>query len=92
MLKNSDFQIEQSLYSNNREETFAMMESKKDSLYPILVDETVLTWGLMLKLGDTLIYEGNNGKKVTVQIAGTLKNSIFQGNILIFCRSWMSRP
>ncbi len=83
MLKNSDFQIEQSLHSNNREETFAMMESKKDSLYPILVDETVLTWGLMLKLGDTLTYEGNNGKKVTVQIAGTLKNSIFQGNILM---------
>ncbi len=82
-LKNSDFQIEQSLYSNNREETFEMIRSKKDSLYPVLVDETVLMWGLMLKLGDTLIYEGNNGKKVTVQIAGTLKNSIFQGNILM---------
>lgn len=82
-LKNSDFQIVQSLYSSNREEIFDRMTTKKDSLFPVLVDETILTWGLMLKLGDTLIYEGNNGKQVTVQIAGTLKNSIFQGNILM---------
>lgn len=83
ILKNSDFQIEQSLYSGDREETFEIMKSKNDSFYPVLVDETVLTWGLMLKLGDTLIYEGSNGNKISLQITGILKNSIFQGNILM---------
>jgi putative ABC transport system permease protein len=83
VLKNSDFQIGQSLYSGDKAEVFERMKFLKDSLYPVLVDETVLTWGLMLKLGDTLNYEGDNGKKVTVQIAGTLKNSIFQGNVLM---------
>lgn len=79
----SDFQIEQSLYPLERKAFFEQMKARNDSVYPALVDATVLTWGLGLSLGDTLWYEGDNGQKVAIQLAGTLSNSIFQGNILI---------
>ena len=50
---------------------------------PALIDETVLQWSLGKKLGDTLVYVGEKGQQVYIQLAGTLQNSIFQGYILI---------
>lgn len=82
-LSASDFQIEQNLYPSDRKTFFNRMQVRNDSVYPALVDATVLTWGLGLSLGDTLWYEGDSGQKVAIQLAGTLSNSIFQGNILI---------
>jgi len=79
----SDFQIVQSLYSQDRGNVFKQMQQHTEMVYPALVDETVLTWGLMMNVGDTLRYEGDNGKNVAFQIVGTLANSIFQGNLLI---------
>ena len=66
-----------------RENEFDYFRHRTDSTYPVLVDETVLTWGLALNLGDTLVYEGSKGKRAVLRLAGTLQNSIFQGNILI---------
>ena len=57
-----------------------------------LVDETVLLWGMMKQVGDTLHYQDNQGRPVDIEIAGTLPNTIFQGNILIdrtiFAEAW----
>lgn len=79
----SDFRIEQSLYAGEKEDIFKQQIKRgKDPVYPALVDATVLTWSLMMNLGDTLWYE-SRGKTVGLQLAGTLSNSIFQGNILI---------
>jgi len=50
---------------------------------PALVDETVLQWSLGKKLGDTLVYLGDKGDTIRIQLAGTIQNSIFQGYILI---------
>ena len=50
---------------------------------PALVDETVLMWSLGKNLGDTIVYLGEKGEKVFIQLAGTIQNSIFQGYILI---------
>jgi putative ABC transport system permease protein len=55
----------------------------KGEAIPALVDETVLKWNLGKKLGDTIVYLGEKGETVYVQLAGTLQNSIFQGYILI---------
>ncbi|MDD4636362.1 MAG: ABC transporter permease [Bacteroidales bacterium] len=82
-LSGSDFQIEQSIYPTERKAFFDRMQSRNDSVYPALVDATVLTWGLGLTLGDTLYYERDNGQRVAIQLVGTISNSIFQGNILI---------
>ena len=67
----------------NGERRFEAFRYRTDSVYPVLVDETVLTWGLGLQLGDTIVYEGSKGKSAVLRLAGTLRNSIFQGNILI---------
>jgi putative ABC transport system permease protein len=82
-LSTSEFQIEQNIYSLDREGVFRQMQTHTGNIYPALVDATVLTWSLMINLGDTLWYESDRGQNIGLQIAGTLSNSIFQGNILI---------
>jgi len=77
-LKNSDFMISKMLLDN-----FEKFKKTENSVYPALVDETVLQWSLGKKLGDTLVYQGEKGKTVNIVLAGTIKNSIFQGYILI---------
>lgn len=51
--------------------------------YPVWVDETVLTWGLMMSLGDTLYYQDAHGEEVKLLIAGTLPNTVLQGNVIM---------
>ncbi len=46
-------------------------------------DQTVLTWGLHKKVGDTLFYTDEQGRRLGILIAGGLENSIFQGSILV---------
>lgn len=83
VLSNRHFRIEQCIGSLNREEVFREMRIKTDSVYPALIDATVLTWGLMMNLGDTLHYTNDQGRPVAIRLIGTLANSIFQGHILI---------
>jgi len=52
-------------------------------IIPAIADQTVITWGLKKKVGDTLIYFNEQGKKVKLLLIAGLNNSIFQGNILI---------
>jgi putative ABC transport system permease protein len=80
---NSYFQIEQSLHSKTREQVFEAMKTKNNTVYPALVDATVLQWSLGKSIGDTLFYEVRSGQIAAIQIIGTLSNSIFQGNVLI---------
>ena len=88
-LQASDFRIRQSLHSSTSEELFKCMQTgvyDKQSgtpVYPALVDETVLIWGLMMNVGDTLYYENDLGERIAIQLIGTLSNSVFQGNILM---------
>jgi len=81
-LSRSHFMINR-MMGENGENLFEAFRYRTDSVYPALVDETVLTWGLSLKLGDTIVYKGSNGKNAVLCLTGTLHNSIFQGNILI---------
>jgi putative ABC transport system permease protein len=81
-LKTTGFKITRSIYPNESS-VFDALQTANDSVYPALIDETVLMWSLMKNLGDTIVYESENGRKIYLQLAGTLSNSIFQGNILI---------
>jgi putative ABC transport system permease protein len=80
-LKQSDFRIQRSIFPDGAS-VYDALQTAADSVYPTLIDETTLTWGLRLKIGDTLRYE-SNGRKVCLQLSGTIANSVFQGNILI---------
>jgi len=50
---------------------------------PAFADQTVITWGLQKKVGDTLVYLDERGKELKVKLMGGLENSIFQGHILV---------
>jgi len=80
-LKNSDFKVVKTIF--NEPSVFEKLKTKNYSLYPALIDETVLTWSLGKNLGDTLVYLGEKGDTVSILLAGVIQNSIFQGYILI---------
>ncbi|MDB4435984.1 FtsX-like permease family protein [Akkermansiaceae bacterium] len=47
------------------------------------VDETTMMWVLKKKIGDTLTYQDEWGDDFTIRIAGVVKDSIFQGSIIL---------
>jgi putative ABC transport system permease protein len=52
-------------------------------IIPAFADQTVITWGLRKKVGDTLLFTDESGKILKVKLMGGLDNSVFQGNILV---------
>ncbi len=54
-----------------------------DSTYPAFADQNVIQYSLKKKLGDTLVYINEAGKKISLILAGSISNSVFQGNILV---------
>lgn len=50
---------------------------------PAIADQTVIQWGLGLKVGDTLQYVDERGQALNLKLIGGLANSIFQGSVLI---------
>ncbi len=54
-----------------------------DDVIPAIADQTVIQWGLMKKVGDTLLYKTEDGKDLKLKLVGGLANSVFQGNVII---------
>jgi putative ABC transport system permease protein len=50
---------------------------------PAIADESVIQWGMGKKVGDTLTYTNHVGEEINLLLVGGLKNSIFQGNVII---------
>ena len=48
-----------------------------------IADQTVLDWGLKLKLGDTIVLRAENGMPLKIILAAGLQSSVFQGYVLI---------
>jgi len=61
----------------------SLEKSTGTNMIPGFADETVITWGMRKKLGDTLFYRDESGNVLIVKLTGSLDNSIFQGNILV---------
>lgn len=55
----------------------------QNHIIPAIADQTVIQWGLMKKVGDTLTYFDEAGQALHLVLVGGLNASIFQGNILI---------
>lgn len=58
--------------------------SFNDSTFPAYADQNVIQYSLKKKVGDTLIYLNEFGKRIYLVLAGAMQNSVFQGNILIY--------
>jgi putative ABC transport system permease protein len=50
---------------------------------PAVADQSVITWGLAKSVGDRIDYIDERGRPVQLQLVGALKDSIFQGRLLI---------
>jgi len=67
-----------------RDNPWQLLEQEYDeNIFPAFADQTVITWGLMKKIGDTISYLNQNGQEIKFVLAGGLNSSIFQGNLLI---------
>jgi len=80
-LTKSDFKITKTIFDASP--SFEKFKTAENSVYPALVDETVLMWNMGKSLGDTIVYMGEKGDTVSIRLAGILQNSVFQGYILI---------
>ncbi len=58
-------------------------ELSNKRIIPAIADQTVIQWGLMKKIGDTLHYFNAAGQAIKLVLVGGLNASVFQGNILI---------
>ncbi len=67
----------------NTSDPWASLEQDLGNVVPAVADQTVIQWGLGMKVGDTLHYIGERGDSVHLKLIGGLANSIFQGNVII---------
>jgi putative ABC transport system permease protein len=83
-IKNNSFSFSASLKREHvkNEWQYLTIPANNNVIYGI-ADQTVLDWGLKLKIGDTLILRAENGMPLKIIIAAGLKSSIFQGNVLV---------
>lgn len=90
----SDFGFVRALDTLPPDSVWHFMQRRYQGAYPVIADQTVLQWGLFKAPGDTLHYRDEQGREVVLLIAGALKNSIFQGNLLmdarLFAEIWPS--
>lgn len=61
----------------------SLKEAKSDSIIPAIADQTVIQWGLIKTLGDTINVVNEKGKVLRLILVAGLKPSVFQGNLLI---------
>ena len=50
---------------------------------PAIADQTVITWGLGLSVGDSIAYLNERGDTLQLILVSGLANSVFQGHLLI---------
>ncbi|MGE0608471.1 MAG: FtsX-like permease family protein [Pirellulales bacterium] len=61
---------------------WTLLQASGDAV-PVVVDFNTATYSLHKSLGDTLELAGDDGQPFDVKIVGLLKNSIFQGDVLM---------
>ncbi len=68
----------------DREDPWGSLEQElPGGLIPAIADETVIKWGLGLRVGDTLHYSNSGGERMELLLIGGLAPSIFQGSVII---------
>ena len=83
-ISNNSFTFSKALKSGSIKNRWEYLDlpAENNTIYGI-ADQTVLEWGLKIKIGDTLALRAENGQPLRIIIAGGLQSSVFQGNVLI---------
>jgi len=85
------FRAAQSLQPENTSPWELLSGSLDETTVPAIGDYATVYWGLGLNLGDTLPMQDDRGRKFNLKIVGILKESIFQGRLLINERCFIER-
>ncbi len=62
-----------------------------DGAIPVVLDAATATYGLKIGLGDRYQIDGDDGQPVKFLVVGLLRNSIFQGDLLVAERHFLSQ-
>ncbi len=83
-ISDGSFSFSKSIKTGKAENPWELLNQNpgKNTIYGI-ADQTVIQWGLKVKIGDTLVLRAENGQPLNIIIAGGLKSSVFQGHMLI---------
>lgn len=67
----------------NENPWLALTQDFNDGTVPAIADQTVIQWGLGMKVGDILMYQNELGDTLRLKLIAGTKPSIFQGYVLI---------
>jgi ABC-type antimicrobial peptide transport system permease subunit len=83
-ISRGSFSFSESISGSDKDSLWQFLNrvSEKNIIYGI-ADQSVLQWGLKIKPGDTLTLRAENGRPLNIIMAGGLKSSVFQGNVVI---------
>jgi putative ABC transport system permease protein len=92
VIERGGFQFSASLAESpaEQENPWKILDRWSNNVIPCFVEENTAMWQLKKGLGDTLEIPNEQGSKTTVVIAGLLKDSVFQSEVLIGDRSFRS--
>ena len=91
LISRSSFSFAAALDAAGDENPWSLLERRiaGNVIYGI-ADQTVLKWGLMIGIGDTIILRSENGKPLKIIICAGLKSSVFQGHLIISEKNFRS--
>ena len=69
--------------TGNKEPWQILDEEFEDGTVPAIADQTVIQWGLGLKVGDILFYQNEAGDTLRLKLVAGTAPSIFQGYLII---------
>lgn len=61
----------------------ALNKTFADGTIPAIADQTVIQWGLGMKVGDILLYQNEKGDTLRLKLIAGTTSSVFQGFVLI---------
>ena len=67
----------------------ALNQTFDDGTLPAIADQTVIQWGLGMKVGDILLYQNELGDTLRLKLIAGTTPSIFQGYVLISNRNFL---
>jgi putative ABC transport system permease protein len=68
----------------------SLEEYSGEGVVPAIADQTVIQWGMGLKIGDTIQYLNEMGDTLRLKLIGGLAPSIFQGYVIISNRHFLA--
>jgi putative ABC transport system permease protein len=68
---------------DNQKPWMTLQQSLPGGVIPAIADQTVIQWGLGMKVGDTLTYKDATGDTLMLKLVGGLAASVFQGYVII---------